>query len=93
LVHLLCDLTDKALGRPQGTARQLITFIRDRPGHDRRYAIDATKIKNELGFEPSLTFEQGLAETIDWYLNNNVWLENITSGAYAEYYDLQYQNR
>jgi dTDP-glucose 4,6-dehydratase len=93
LVHLLCDLTDKALNRPQGTARQLITFVKDRPGHDKRYAIDANKIKNELGFEPSITFETGLAQTIDWYLNNEEWLGNITSGAYAAYYEQQYQNR
>jgi dTDP-glucose 4,6-dehydratase len=93
LVHLLCDQTDKALGRPQGTARALITFVKDRPGHDKRYAIDATKIKKELGFEPSITFEQGLSETIDWYLINTDWLDNITSGAYAEYYAQQYKNR
>jgi dTDP-glucose 4,6-dehydratase len=93
LVHLLCDLTDKALNRPVGTARKLITFVKDRPGHDKRYAIDANKIKNELGFEPSITFETGLAQTIDWYLNNEVWLGNITSGAYAAYYEQQYQNR
>ena len=93
LVHLLCDLTDKALNRPLGTARQLITFVKDRPGHDKRYAIDANKIKHELGFEPSINFETGLALTIDWYLNNDTWLENITSGAYAAYYEQQYQNR
>jgi dTDP-glucose 4,6-dehydratase len=93
LVHLLCDLTDKALNRPEGTARKLITFVKDRPGHDKRYAIDANKIKNELGFEPSITFETGLAQTIDWYLNNELWLGNITSGAYAAYYEQQYQNR
>ncbi len=93
LVHLLCDQTDKALGRPQGTSRALITFVKDRPGHDKRYAIDATKIKKELGFEPSITFEQGLSETIDWYLINTDWLDNITSGAYAEYYAQQYKNR
>jgi len=93
LVHLLCDLTDKALGRPEGTARQLITFVKDRPGHDKRYAIDASKLKAELGFEPSITFEIGLAETIAWYLDNEKWLDNITSGAYADYYEQQYQNR
>jgi len=93
LVHLLCDLTDKALGRPEGTARQLITFVKDRPGHDKRYAIDAGKLKTELGFEPSITFEIGLAETIAWYLDNEKWLDNITSGAYADYYEQQYQNR
>jgi dTDP-glucose 4,6-dehydratase len=93
LVHLLCDLTDKALGRTEGTARQLITFVKDRPGHDKRYAIDASKIKEELGFEPSITFETGLAETIKWYLDNEAWLNNITSGAYADYYEAQYMNR
>lgn len=93
LVHLLCDLTDKALGRPEGNARQLITFVKDRPGHDKRYAIDASKIKNDLGFEPSIDFEKGLELTIHWYLNNEVWLDNITSGAYAAYYEEQYQNR
>jgi len=93
LVHLLCDLTDKALNRPVGTARQLITFVKDRPGHDKRYAIDASKIKTDLGFEPSISFETGLAQTIDWYLNNDTWLGNITSGAYAAYYEQQYQNR
>jgi dTDP-glucose 4,6-dehydratase len=93
LVHLLCDLTDKALNRPEGTARKLITFVKDRPGHDKRYAIDANKIKNELGFGPSITFETGLALTIDWYLNNETWLGNITSGAYKAYYEQQYKNR
>lgn len=93
LVHLLCDLTDKALGREDGSARNLITFVKDRPGHDKRYAIDATKIKIELGFEPSINFETGLAETIEWYLSNELWLNNITSGAYSDYYKQQYQNR
>lgn len=93
LVHLLCDLTDKALNRPIGTARQLITFVKDRPGHDKRYAIDASKIKKELGFEPSINFETGLEQTIHWYLNNELWLNNITSGAYSAYYEQQYQNR
>ncbi len=93
LVHLLCDLTDKALNRPLGTARQLITFVKDRPGHDKRYAIDASKIKTELGFEPSINFETGLEQTIHWYLNNELWLNNITSGAYSAYYEQQYQNR
>jgi dTDP-glucose 4,6-dehydratase len=93
LVFLLCDLADEALGREKGKSRELITYVKDRPGHDKRYAIDATKIKNELGFVPSIDFEEGLRQTIKWYLENNEWLENITSGAYTEYYKEQYQNK
>jgi len=78
------------LGRPSGDSEKLITFVTDRPGHDLRYAIDASKIKNELDWEPSVTFEEGLAITIDWYLNNDVWLKNVTSGAYQSYYDKQH---
>lgn len=90
LVELLCDKMDKALGRPLGSSRNLITFVKDRQGHDRRYAIDASKIARELGWEPSVTFEQGLTQTVDWYLNNEVWLDNVTSGAYQSYYKEQY---
>lgn len=93
LVHLLCKQMDEKLGRESGTSEQLITYVKDRPGHDRRYAIDATKINKELGWKPSVTFEQGLSETIDWFLQNKTWLNNITSGAYASYYDHQYENR
>ena len=93
LVHLLCDVADRALGNAVGTSRELITFIRDRPGHDRRYAIDATKIRIELGWEPSITFEEGLDATIKWYLENTDWLENVTSGNYQSYYENQYKNR
>lgn len=93
LVHLLCEQMDSKLGRAPGTSKQLITYVKDRPGHDRRYAIDAGKINRELGWAPSVTFEQGLSETIDWFLDNTVWLNNITSGAYASYYDHQYENR
>jgi dTDP-glucose 4,6-dehydratase len=93
LVHLLCQQMDSKLGRAPGTSKQLITYVKDRPGHDRRYAIDAGKINKELGWAPSVTFEQGLSETIDWFLENTVWLNNITSGAYASYYDHQYENR
>ncbi len=93
LVRLLCKLMDKKLGRPEGTSENLITFVKDRPGHDRRYAIDASKIKRELGWEPSVTFEQGLSETIDWYLNNTEWLQNVTSGTYQRYYEDMYKNR
>ena len=81
---------DAKLDRPTGDSEKRISFVTDRPGHDLRYAIDASKIKNELGWEPSVTFEEGLAITIDWYLNNDVWLKNVTSGAYQSYYDKQY---
>jgi dTDP-glucose 4,6-dehydratase len=90
LVHLLCRTMDAKLGRPEGDCAQLITFVKDRPGHDKRYAIDATKIHRELGWKPSVTFEQGLSETIDWYLSNETWLGNVTSGAYLDYYSAQY---
>ena len=93
IVHLLCDTMDDKLGREKGTSRGLITFVKDRAGHDMRYAIDATKIKDELGWEPSVTFEQGMDKTIDWYLANEEWMENITSGAYMDYYKNQYTNR
>ncbi|NVK04236.1 MAG: dTDP-glucose 4,6-dehydratase [Flavobacteriia bacterium] len=90
LVKVLCKLMDEKLGRPEGTSLGLITYVKDRPGHDRRYAIDATKINEELGWEPSVTFEEGLAETIDWYLSNDEWLQNVTSGEYQQYYNDQY---
>ena len=90
LVKLLCQQMDIELGRPNGTSEQLITYVKDRPGHDLRYAIDASKIKNELGWEPSVTFEQGLEKTIKWYLNNGDWLNNVTSGTYQSYYQKQY---
>ena len=90
LTHLLCTQMDQKLGRAAGTSAQLITYIKDRPGHDRRYAIDATKIKKELGWEPSVTFEEGLSITIDWYLENENWLNNVTSGQYQSYYEQQY---
>jgi len=92
LVNLLCEQMDQKLGRETGTSKQLITYVKDRPGHDRRYAIDAGKINKELGWYPSVTFEQGLSETIDWFLANKTWLNNVTSGAYASYYDNQYAN-
>ncbi|OOQ57082.1 dTDP-glucose 4,6-dehydratase [Mucilaginibacter pedocola] len=90
LVQLLCKQMDEKLGREPGTSNQLITYVKDRPGHDRRYAIDAGKINRELGWAPSVTFEQGLSETIDWFLANEAWLNDVTSGNYATYYDTQY---
>jgi len=90
LVKLLCDLMDKKLGRPEGTSEELITYVKDRPGHDLRYAIDASKINKELGWKPSVTFEQGLERTIDWYLSNEEWLKNVTSGDYQAYYEKMY---
>jgi len=86
LIKLLCRIMDKKLGRPLNTSEKLITFVKDRSGHDLRYAIDASKIKKELGWEPSLRFEEGLEKTVDWYLENESWLEHVTSGAYLEYY-------
>jgi len=91
LVQELCKQVDEKLGRAQGTAAQLITFVKDRPGHDLRYAIDASKINRELGYHPSVTFEEGLSKTIDWYLNNQEWLDQVTSGEYQNYYQQQYQ--
>jgi dTDP-glucose 4,6-dehydratase len=90
LVKLLCEQMDKKLGRSEGTSAQLITYVKDRPGHDLRYAIDASKINKELGWKPSVTFEQGLEKTIDWYLSNEDWLKSVTSGNYQKYYDQQY---
>jgi len=93
IVNLVCDLLDERLGRPAGTSRGLITFVKDRPGHDRRYAIDASKMRRELGWEPSYTFERGIAETIDWYLANQDWVREVTSGAYRDYYEKMYGGR
>ena len=93
LIKLLCKIMDEKLGRIVGESGQLITYIKDRPGHDRRYAIDATKINKELGWYPTVTFEQGLEETITWYLENKEWLEHVTSGAYQGYYTNMYANR
>jgi len=93
LVKLLCKMMDEKLGNAQGASDVLITYVKDRPGHDKRYAIDATKLSKELGWKPSVTFEQGLSETIDWYLQNKDWLNSVTSGEYQKYYDLQYQKR
>lgn len=91
LVKLLCKQMDKKLGRPDGSSEKLITYVKDRPGHDLRYAIDASKINKELGWKPSVTFEEGLSQTIDWYLQNAEWLNHVTSGEYKSYYKKQYQ--
>lgn len=93
LVKILCKLMDEKLGNTQGNSEGLITYVKDRPGHDRRYAIDASKISNELGWKPSVTFEEGLSETIDWYLQNTNWLNNVTTGSYQQYYTKMYDNR
>lgn len=93
VVKLLCKLLDEKLGRPQGESEKLITYVTDRPGHDLRYAIDATKINKELGWQPSVTFEEGLSATIDWYLENQEWLKHVTSGDYQKYYEKQYAER
>jgi dTDP-glucose 4,6-dehydratase len=90
LVEFLCDMMDEKLGRIQGESRQLITYVTDRAGHDLRYAIDASKIEKELGWVPSVTFEEGLSQTIDWYLENKEWLARVTSGEYMKYYKVQY---
>jgi dTDP-glucose 4,6-dehydratase len=90
LVKLLCQIMDVKLGRVSGTSEGLISYVKDRLGHDLRYAIDATKINKELGWKPSVTFEQGLERTVDWYLNNETWLKNVTTGEYANYYKKQY---
>lgn len=93
IVHLLCEIMDEKLGREKGESAKLITFVKDRAGHDKRYAIDATKLNKELGWEPSLQFKEGLDKTIDWYLSNSEWINNVTSGSYKQYYDQQYVNR
>lgn len=93
LVHLLCTIMDEKLGRAPGTSTQLIQFVKDREGHDMRYAIDATKLQDELGWTPSVTFEEGLRLTVDWYLSNPDWIAHITTGAYLQFYQEQYNNR
>ncbi len=90
LIKLLIKIMDKKLGRAEGESEKLITYVKDRPGHDRRYAIDASKLNKELGWKPSVTFEEGLEKTVDWYLANEAWLENVTSGNYKQYYEQQY---
>ena len=90
LIHLLCEQMDAKLNREKGNSAKLITYVKDRAGHDRRYAIDASKLNKELGWKPSVTFEEGLSKTIDWYLDNEKWLNNVTSGAYKAYYEKMY---
>jgi len=91
LIRFMCDTVDQKLGREVGSSQKLITFVTDRAGHDLRYAIDASKIEKELGWTPDYTFEEGLAETVDWYLANKEWLQNVTSGEYQDYYNNQYE--
>lgn len=93
LIRLLCDIMDRKLGRARGTSAKLISFVKDRAGHDLRYAIDATKLNKALGWSPSVSFEEGLEKTVDWYLANEEWLRHITSGAYQQYYSKQYAER
>lgn len=91
LVNHLCSIMDNKLNRVKGESSSLITFVKDRAGHDKRYAIDNTKIKAELGWEPSLTFEEGLEKTVLWYLENEEWINDVVSGEYSQYYKKQYQ--
>ena len=91
LVRLLCDIMDDKLGQSPGTSQALITFVKDRAGHDMRYAIDAAKMERELGWKPAITFEEGLAKTVDWYLANQEWLDQVTSGEYQKYYEEHYR--
>jgi dTDP-glucose 4,6-dehydratase len=93
LIKLLCKIMDKKLGRAEGTSEKLITYVKDRAGHDLRYAIDSTKLQHELGWVPSLQFEEGLEKTVDWYLTNDQWLSNVISGNYEKYYQQQYVQR
>ena len=93
LIKVLCRVMDKKLGRPEGESEKLITYVTDRAGHDLRYAIDSSKLQRELGWKPSLQFEEGIEKTVDWYLENREWLDNVTSGNYQKYYDEMYGNR
>ncbi|QDH79538.1 dTDP-glucose 4,6-dehydratase [Echinicola soli] len=91
IVTLLCEIMDRKLGNEKGTSAQLISFVKDRAGHDLRYAIDASKLEKELGWKPSLQFEEGIEKTVDWYLSNETWLKSVTSGDYQNYYDKHYE--
>jgi dTDP-glucose 4,6-dehydratase len=93
LIKFLCKIMDEKLGRDTGSSEKLISYVKDRSGHDQRYAIDATKLKNDLGWSPSIKFEQGLESTVQWYLDNKNWLNNVTSGDYQKYYNQQYNAR
>ena len=93
LVRYLCQIMDQKLGRAEGSSEKLLTYVTDRAGHDKRYAIDASKLEAELGWKPSITFEQGLERTVDWYLENQEWVSKVTSGAYQAYYEQMYSNR
>ena len=93
LVRYLCQIMDQKLGRAEGSSEKLLTYVTDRAGHDKRYAIDASKLEAELGWKPSITFEQGLERTVDWYLQNQEWVSKVTSGAYQTYYEQMYSNR
>ena len=93
LIKVIISTVDRLLGRKPGTSEKLITYVTDRPGHDLRYAIDSSKLKNELGWEPSLQFEEGIEETVKWYLENQAWMDRITSGDYQKYYESMYTNR
>ena len=93
LIKKLIEIMDRKLGRPEGASLGLITYVTDRAGHDLRYAIDPTKIKNELGWQPKVKFDEGFEKTVDWYLANEEWFEHVTSGAYVEYYKKMYENR
>lgn len=93
LIKKLCDLMDQKLGRDENTSEKLISYVKDRSGHDKRYAIDSSKLKDELGWQPSITFDKGLEKTVDWYLSNEEWLNHVSSGEYQKYYKEQYENR
>lgn len=93
LIQLLCKIMDEKLGKEAGSSAKLITYIKDRPGHDKRYAIDASKLNKQLGWQPSLDFEEGLEKTVSWYLKNDIWLSNVTSGEYLTYYENQYESK
>ena len=93
IIKVLINTVDRLLGRPEGADMDLITYVTDRAGHDLRYAIDSTKLQKELGWEPSLQFEEGIEKTVKWYLDNQEWLDNVTSGDYQKYYENMYKNR
>ena len=92
-MRLIVRTTDRLLGRPEGAAERLITYVTDRAGHDLRYAIDSSKLRRELGWEPAFRFEEGIEQTVRWYLENREWMDRITSGEYEHYYEQMYGNR